>query len=102
MLRRSREIVATTLERLDGFFDEWGDRFAWVRPRAGSVGFPRLTVPGVAIDDWAASMVEAEGVLLLPGSQFGFGGNHFRLGFGRTDLPAALERFERHAVRTLR
>ena len=64
-------IVAANLERLDGFFEDWADRFAWVRPRAGSVGFPRLTVPGVRIDDWAAGLVEAEGVLLLPGSQFG-------------------------------
>jgi aspartate/methionine/tyrosine aminotransferase len=69
---------------LDAFFDAWSDRFTWVRPRAGSVGFPRLTVPGVSIDDWAAGLVEAEGVLLLPGSQFGYGGNHFRLGFGRS------------------
>jgi aspartate/methionine/tyrosine aminotransferase len=102
VLARSREIVATNLDRLDGFFDDWADRFAWVRPRAGSVGFPRLTVPGVAIDDWAAGLVEAEGVLLLPASQFGYGGNHFRLGFGRTDLPIALDRLERHARRTLR
>jgi aspartate/methionine/tyrosine aminotransferase len=66
------------------------------------VGFPRLTVPGVGIDEWTAGLVEAEGVLLLPGSQFGFGGNHFRLGFGRTDLPPALERLEAYATRTLR
>jgi aspartate/methionine/tyrosine aminotransferase len=59
-------------------------------------------VPGVTIDDWAAALVEAEGVLLLPGSQFGYGGNHFRLGFGRADLPAALERLEAYASRTLR
>ena len=71
-------------------------------PKAGSVGFPRLTAPGVSIDDWAARLVQAEGVLLLPGSQFGFGGNHFRLGFGRTDLPVALERLDRFAERTLR
>jgi aspartate/methionine/tyrosine aminotransferase len=102
VLARSHSIVATNLERLDGFFAEWSDRFAWVRPRAGSVGFPRLTVPGVTIDDWAAALVEAEGVLLLPGSQFGYGGNHFRLGFGRADLPAALERLEAYASRTLR
>jgi aspartate/methionine/tyrosine aminotransferase len=102
VLARSREIVAANLDRLDPFFDEWADRFSWVRPRGGSVGFPRLTVPGVSIDEWAAELVEAEGVLLLPGSQFGYGGNHFRLGFGRTDLPVALERLERHAVRTLR
>ena len=102
VLGRSRRIVDDNLVSLDTFFEAWSDRFAWVRPRAGSVGFPRLTVPGVSIDDWAAGLVEAEGVLLLPASQFVYGGNHFRLGFGRTDLPTALERLERHAERTLR
>ena len=38
---------------------------------------------------FAARLVEAEGVLLLPGSQFGHPGNHFRIGFGRENLPAA-------------
>ena len=102
VLARSRSIVADNLVALDTFFDAWSDRFTWVRPRAGSVGFPRLTVPGVSIDAWAAGLVEAEGVLLLPGSQFDYGGNHFRLGFGRADLPIALVRRERHAERTLR
>ncbi len=102
VLERSRGIVTENLERLDAFFEAWADRFSWVRPRAGSVGFPRLTVPGVGIDEWAAGLVEAEGVLLLPGSQFEYGGNHFRLGFGRTDLPEALARLDAHASRTLR
>jgi aspartate/methionine/tyrosine aminotransferase len=102
ILGRSRAIVAANLDHLDDFFEAWADRFSWVRPRAGSVGFPRLNVPGVSIDAWAAELVEAEGVLLLPGSQFGYGGNHFRLGFGRTDLPVALERLEAHATQTLR
>ena len=102
ILGRSRGIVAANMELVDAFFDEWSDRFAWVRPRAGSIGFPRLTVPGVRIDDFAADLVEAEGVLLLPGSQFGHPGNHFRLGFGRTDLPEALARLEAFARRTLR
>lgn len=102
VLARSLGIVAANLTRLDAFFESWADRFTWVRPRAGSVGFPRLTVPGVTIDAWAADLVEAEGVLLLPGSQFGVGGNHFRLGFGRTDLPIALDRLEAFATRTLR
>jgi aspartate/methionine/tyrosine aminotransferase len=102
VLARSRGIVATNLERIDGFFDDWADRFSWVRPRGGSVGFPRLTVPGVRIDDWAASLVETEGVLLLPGSRFDHPGNHFRLGFGRTDLPEAVAGLERFAAGTLR
>ena len=58
--------------------------------------------PGVRIDDWAAELVRAEGVLLIPGSQFEYPGNHFRLGFGRTDLPEALGRLEAFAERTLR
>ena len=102
ILARSRGIVAANLERLDEFFIDWADRFAWVRPRGGSIGFPRLTVPGVRIDDWAAALVEAEGVLLVPGSVFGHPGNHFRVGFGRTDLPDALGRLEAYAARTLR
>jgi aspartate/methionine/tyrosine aminotransferase len=102
VLERSRAIVASNLGRLDDFFADWADRFEWVRPKAGSIGFPRLTVPGVRIDDWAAELVEAEGVLLLPGSQFEYPGNHFRIGFGRTDLPEALDRLTAFAERTLR
>ena len=102
VLERSRSIVAANLGRLDGFFEDWADRFEWVRPRGGSIGFPRLTVPGVRIDDWAAALVEAEGVLLVPGSQFGHPGNHFRIGFGRTNLPEALDRLDAFASRTLR
>ncbi len=102
VLARSRGIIAANLELVDAFLDDWADRFTWVRPRAGSIGFPRLTVPGVRIDDWAAQLAEAEGVLLIPASQFGHPGNHFRIGFGRTDLPEALARLEAHARRTLR
>jgi aspartate/methionine/tyrosine aminotransferase len=102
VLARSRSIVEANLARLDGFFEDWVDRFEWVRPRGGSIGFPRLTVPGVRIDDWATQLVEETGVLLLPGSAFDHRGNHFRLGFGRTDLPEALMRFEAFASRTLR
>ena len=102
VLARSRAIVDANLAVLDPFFERWADRFTWVRPTAGSVGFPRLTAPGITIDDWAADLVETCGVLLLPGSRFGVPGDHFRLGFGRTDLPVALERLETYATRTLR
>jgi aspartate/methionine/tyrosine aminotransferase len=102
VLARSCRIVYGNLVHLDAFFARWADAFAWVRPRAGSIGYPRLTVSGVTIDDWAARLVEAEGVLLLPGSQFGDPGDHFRIGFGRENLPEALARLEAFAERTLR
>ncbi len=102
VLGRSRGLIAANLDLLDGFFEDWADRFSWVRPRAGSIGFPRLRVPGVRIDDWAAELVQAEGVLLVPGSQFGYPGNYFRIGFGRADLPEALDGLQSFAERTLR
>jgi aspartate/methionine/tyrosine aminotransferase len=102
ILARSRGIVADNLALLDPFFERWADRFSWVRPTAGSVGFPRLTAPGVSVDAWSSELVEACGVLLMPGSLFGVPGDHFRLGFGRTDLPVALERLEDFATTTLR
>ena len=57
------------------------------------MAFPRL-LDDASIDDVAAALVEAEGVLLLPGSQFGYPGNHFRVGFGRENLPEALGRLD--------
>jgi aspartate/methionine/tyrosine aminotransferase len=94
VLARSRRIVGANLAQLDRFFADHADRLAWVRPRGGSIGFPRL-LDAEPIDAFAARLIEAEGVLLLPGSQFGFEGNHFRIGFGREDLPEALAGLER-------
>ena len=93
VLARSRRIVADNLAILDDLIQRRADRFSWVRPRGGSIGFPRL-LGDEPIDAFAARLVEAEGVLLLPGSQFGHPGNHFRIGFGRENLPAAVERLE--------
>jgi aspartate/methionine/tyrosine aminotransferase len=93
VLARSRAIIERNLELLDGFFADHADRFGWVRPRGGSIGFPRL-LDDESIDDFAARLVERQGVLLLPGSQFAHRGNHFRIGFGREDLPEALAALE--------
>ncbi|MHB8400255.1 MAG: aminotransferase class I/II-fold pyridoxal phosphate-dependent enzyme [Candidatus Limnocylindrales bacterium] len=104
VLARSRSIVAANLPLVEDFFARWPDTFSWVRPRGGSIGFPRLR-PDLPADRFAAELVEAEGVLLLPGSTFGHPGNHVRMGLGRLDLPialAGLERFvERSASRSL-
>jgi aspartate/methionine/tyrosine aminotransferase len=94
VLARSRAIVAANLPIVDEFMATHTDTFSWVRPRGGSTAFPRLVAGGPAgssAEDFAARLVEATGVLLLPSTTFGFGDTHFRLGLGRTDLPAALD-----------
>jgi aspartate/methionine/tyrosine aminotransferase len=99
VLGRSLRIVTDNLALLDDFFRRRADRFSWVRPRGGSIAFPRL-LGDTSVDDLAAELVEEEGVLLLPGSQFGHPGNHFRIGFGRENMPDALARFDSFLDRT--
>ena len=100
VVARTREIVDANLPLVDEFFERWRGTFEWVRPRGGSVGFPRLGAPA-AVEDFARGLVEREGVLLLPGTIYGHPGNHFRLGFGRRNLPEALGRLDRFARETL-
>jgi aspartate/methionine/tyrosine aminotransferase len=100
VLARSRRIVDGNLELLDGFFERQARHIRWVRPRGGPVGFPAL-LGGVPVDRFAQDLLEATGVLIAPGSIFGHPGNHFRLGFGRTTLPAALGELEAFMTRTL-
>jgi aspartate/methionine/tyrosine aminotransferase len=100
VLARSREIVQANLGLLDGFFDRQAANFRWVRPRGGSIGFPELRAP-LPIDRFTDDLIAGSGVLLAPGSIFGHPGNHFRLGFGRRDLPVALAELEAFSARTL-
>jgi aspartate/methionine/tyrosine aminotransferase len=98
VLARSRALLAGNLGLLDTFFARHADRLSWVRPRAGSVAFPRLREgegEGGGAAAFCQALVEREGVLLLPGDVYDFPGGHFRLGFGRRNLPEALARLER-------
>ena len=99
VLARSRRIVSDNLAVLDDLFRRRADRLSWIHPRGGSIAFPRL-LDATPIDDFAARLVEEEGVLLLPGSQFGHPGNHFRIGFGRENLPEAVTRLEAYLDRS--
>ena len=98
VLDRTRGIIRDNLALLDDFFARNADRFSWVRPRAGSTAFPKILDRNA--DEFAARLVDSEGVLILPGSQFGYPGNHFRLGFGRRDMPEGLERLQRFVSRS--
>ena len=40
--RRSRDIVLANLGLAEEFFARRTERFEWIRPRAGTVAFPRL------------------------------------------------------------
>ena len=79
------------LALLDGFFERHAGAFAWVRPTASPIGFPRVT----GIGDLAryCEQLAGTGVLLLPGAVYDEPG-HVRIGFGRANMPDALRLLE--------
>jgi aspartate/methionine/tyrosine aminotransferase len=88
IVSRNVGIIRENLAVLDAFFARHRDTFAWQRPRAGSIAFPRLL--GRDVGEFCHELVTEAGVLLAPGTLFGDAGNHFRIGFGRKDLPRAV------------
>lgn len=100
ILERTRSIVASNLERLDAFFGEHRDLFAWYIPDGGCTGFPRY-LGDDGIEEFCRSAVEEAGVLLLPGSVYASPlaptpTDRFRIGFGRRNVPEALEALGAH------
>jgi aspartate/methionine/tyrosine aminotransferase len=91
LLERNRAIVSRNLPLLEAFFARHGDLFEWVRPAGGPIGFPRLN--GVADVDRFCERLATQGVLLLPGSVYDEPG-HVRVGFGRANLPDAIDALE--------
>ncbi|CUI17938.1 Conserved hypothetical protein [Candidatus Protochlamydia naegleriophila] len=90
--------MLSNLALLDQFFEQYASLFSWVRPQGGCVGFPKL-LTGELIDDFTKELVHEEGVLLMPGSIYKNTNNHFRIGFGRKNMPEALKRLERFMKR---
>lgn len=94
ILQRNRSIMLSNLTLLDQFFERYASFFSWIRPQGGCVGFPKL-LTGELVDDFTKELVLEEGVLLMPGSIYNDTNNHFRIGFGRKNMPEALQRLER-------
>jgi aspartate/methionine/tyrosine aminotransferase len=92
LLARNLDLVHRNLGLIDAFFARHAAMFEWVRPTASPIGFPR--VHGTPDVDGLCSRLAEAGVLLLPGSVYDRP-EHIRVGFGRANLPEALESLER-------
>lgn len=101
VLSRSRAIVRANIGAARDLFARHAEHLEWVEPRGGSVAFPKIRDPRVEIDRWVDGLIEAEGVLLLPGSLFGASEAHFRLGLGRTGVETAWERLDGYVRHSL-
>ena len=66
LIDRNLGLVHHNLQLLEQFISRHRDVFAWVRPTAGPIGFPRVRAPGGDVDELCRSLAETPACLLLP------------------------------------
>lgn len=100
LIERNLKIIRKNLGLLDAFFEKHAGIFKWVRPEAGPIAFPELR-PEIDAEEFCINLAEKNGVLLLPGTVYDIEGRHFRIGFGRKNMPEALKEFEKYIEENL-
>jgi aspartate/methionine/tyrosine aminotransferase len=90
---RNVSLIKRNCALLRSFLKDHGALFSWVEPKAGPIAFPRLNT-GRGIEEFCGMLVKEMGVLLLPGTQYDFDDCHFRIGYGRENMPSALAKLE--------
>lgn len=91
---RNRVIVVENITLVREFFAGYPDLFGFEAPMGGCVSFPRY-LGADGSDAFARRLVEEGGVLTLPASIYTSSlatvpTDRFRIGFGRTSMPATL------------
>jgi aspartate/methionine/tyrosine aminotransferase len=79
VLARTRDEARANLQHLDRLIAEHADAIAWIRPRGGMTGFPRL-IEGSDARVFCQAALNI-GILVAPGDCWGVP-DHFRIGFG--------------------
>jgi aspartate/methionine/tyrosine aminotransferase len=98
ILARNRELLDRNLALVNDFFSRWPDRFEWRVPDGGCIAYPRYLGPE-GVEAFCGDLVNGSGVILLPASVYRSDlgptpDDRFRIGFGRSDAPEALQRVE--------
>jgi aspartate/methionine/tyrosine aminotransferase len=93
IVARNLDIIRRNLQVAEQFFTAHADRFAWIKPHAGSIAFPRW-LAAAPVEEFCEAVLAQQNVMIVPGSIFDYPGNHFRVGLGRRNLADALQRVD--------
>ena len=95
ILKRNLKIIQDNLKILEKFFEKYNFLFKWIKPKAGSIAFPRILI-NKSVDDFCLDLLRKKSVLLMPSSNYNYGDKHFRIGFGRKNMMEALHKMEEY------
>jgi aspartate/methionine/tyrosine aminotransferase len=98
IVTRHLERIRRNLDAVERFMAAHQDLFNWVRPRAGSICFPRLLGEQTSMDFALRTVREAD-IMVAPSEVFGYDEHHIRIGLGRENLPQVLGILDEHLRR---
>lgn len=93
IFKRNKEILENNLPKLRALFTSYTNLFEWYEPQGGCIAFPKLNL-NMSAYEFCEKLSKSKKIQLLPGTVFDAKGNHFRVGFGRKNMPEALKRLE--------
>lgn len=93
IIQRHLNRINRNLKLADTFLNNYQDLFSWIRPKAGTIAFPKLNTSEDSYK-FCERVIKNAGIMLLPSTVYNYDSKHFRLGFGRENFPEALLAFE--------
>jgi len=94
IIKKNNAIIQKNIDIFQAFIDRNKQCFKWIPPQAGMLAVVEL-LKEQAVIDWAKSLAEQSGVLILPCSLFGLSGNYFRLGLGQINFSQGVALLEK-------
>ena len=101
LLQRNIGIIQKNLSYANDFFARYDDYFVNNAQQCGPIAFHSLK-GGLSADTFCNELVSEAGILLLPGSTYGFSDSYFRMGYGRSNFCENLDRLDQFLEKKLR
>jgi aspartate/methionine/tyrosine aminotransferase len=85
--------IKSNILNFEKFCDRNIDFIDYYKPNSGSTAFVKLNI-NIPTIEFCENLVEETGIMLLPSETFEYGNQYVRIGFGRENMPLALEQLE--------
>ena len=100
-LRSKNKIISDHLRRIERnlkmfeiFMNKHQNLFDWIKPKAGTICFPKLKTE-IGAEEFCNKVVSSAGIMVLPSTVYDYDDRHIRIGFGRENFPEALNTFDK-------
>ena len=93
IIETNLKLIKKNLQLADRFFNKYPQTFSWQRPAAGTIALPKLLAGGSS-ERFCERLVTETEILLLPATVYNYNDTHFRFGFGRKDMPEAIDKLD--------